>query len=98
MGSPWKDSNAYLIIDGEKHTIHRGDGENCTYLDGAPKNAIYFDTSISTYLIRKIIDSKKPIQMIVYGDEGFKPLSRTLTNTEIKAIKSVYYQYLLLTK
>ena len=88
----------YLIVDGEKHTIHCGVGENCTYLDGGPKNAIYFDTSISAYLIRKIIDSKNPIQIIVYGDEGFKPLSRTLTNTEIKAIKAVYYQYLLLTK
>lgn len=88
----------YLIVDGEKHTIHCGAGENCTYLDGGPKNSIYFDTSISMYLIRKIIDSKNPIQIIIYGDEGFKPLSRTLTSTEIKAIKSVYYQYLLLTK
>lgn len=87
----------YLIIDGEKYTIHSGVGENCTYLDGGPENAIYFDTSISTELIIKIIKSKNPIQIIIYGDNGFKPLSRTLTNTEIKAIKSVYYQYLLLT-
>ena len=87
-----------LIVDDESYTIHNGYGENCTYLDGGPDTAIYFDTSISTHLIRKIINSKNPIQIVIYGDSGYKPLSRTLTRTEIQAIKAVYYQYLLLTK
>ena len=88
----------YLIIDGENYTIHSGYSSSATYLDGGPQNAIYFDTSISTELIIKIIKSKNPIQIVINGESGFKPLNRTLTNTEIKAIKSVYYQYLLLTK
>lgn len=88
----------YLIVDDERYTIHSGYGSSATYLDGGPQNAIDFDTSISTELIIKIIKSKKPIQIVIYGESGYKPLSRTLTNTEIKAIKSVYYQYLLLTK
>lgn len=84
----------YLIIDGEKYSV----GESCTYLDGGPDTAIDFDKSISTDLIIKIIKSKTPIQIVIYGDNGYKPLSRTLTRTEIQAIKAVYYQYLLLTK
>lgn len=88
----------YLIVDDERYTIHSGYGSSVTYLDGGPQNAIYFDTSISTELIIKIIKSKKPIQIVINGESGYKPLRRTLTNTEIKAIKSVYYQYLLLTK
>ena len=88
----------YLVVDGERHTIHNGYGSSVTYLDGGPQNAIDFDTSISIELIIKIIKSKNPIQIVINGESGFKPLSRTLTNTEIKAIKSVYHQYLLLTK
>jgi hypothetical protein len=87
----------YLIIDDESYTIHNG-YTSVTYLDGGPDTAIDFDTSISTDLIIKIIKSKNPIQIVIYGDKGYKPLSRTLTRTEIQAIKAVYYQYLLLTK
>jgi hypothetical protein len=87
-----------LIIDGEKHMIYYGNNVSLDYIDSGCENAIDFDTTISTELIVKIIKSKNPIQIVIYGDNGFKPLSRTLTSTEIKAIKSVYYQYLLLTK
>jgi hypothetical protein len=60
----------YLIIDGEEYVIHSGAGNSATYLDGGPQNAIYFDTSISTNLIIKIINTKKPIQIVIYGESG----------------------------
>jgi hypothetical protein len=85
----------YLIIDGESYSI---ESNSAKPVDSGPYYGIDYDDSISIELIIKIITTKNPIEIVIYGDEGFKPLRRTLTNTEIKAIKSVYYQYLLLTK